>query len=520
MRDRRRKCWCFVLLAGALSGCASLPTDFDRPDSHAYVDTDNTRVARIIAPEREQHPGQSGFRLLSTGVDAFAARAMLAQLAERSIDVQYYLYHNDLTGKLFTEQLLRAADRGVRVRILVDDIGLEGRDFGAVALDRHPNVEVRIVNPFIRGQSRATQYITRLGTITRRMHNKSFTVDNQITILGGRNIGNEYFDANPDLVFSDLDVMALGPVVRQTSHVFDLYWNSPLSYPVTALANRIPKPEELIQGRQALEDFAAEQTDTDYMRAVRASVLANEIEGRSVRFEWGAASIVFDHPEKLMATRDRTDLHLSSQIKPQFSGIKRELIIFSPYFIPGADGVAWLSELRGQGVRIRILTNSLASTDVAVVHAGYAKYREALLRAGVELYELNKKLDRSQRREKKGQEGSSKASLHAKSFVLDRERVFIGSLNLDPRSVVENTEIGVMINSPAIAREMAERFDQRVDQIAFRLELMQDEEGFDTIRWHGMEDGESRTFDTDPYSGFWRLLGVSLLRLLPIESQL
>ena len=222
-----------VMVLGSLLGygCATLPKDFERPESQAYTDTDNTRLGQSRRAEKAAHPGQSGFLLLGNGLDAFVARAVLAQAAERSIDAQYYLLHNDMVGRLFIDQLLKAADRGVRVRLLVDDMDLGGRDLGAAVLDSHPNMEVRIFNPFSRKTGRISQFITRMGSVTRRMHNKSFTVDNQVTILGGRNIGNEYFEADPDLAFADLDVLAIGPVVEEVSTAFDLYWNSELAYP-------------------------------------------------------------------------------------------------------------------------------------------------------------------------------------------------------------------------------------------------------------------------------------------------
>jgi len=502
-----------------LAACATLPEQVERVPSSAPSDTSDTRLAQIFRDEFSEHPGQSGFLLLPSGLDAFVARSVLADLAQRSLDVQYYLYHNDLTGKLFTHQLLKAADRGVRVRLLVDDMGLEGRDFGALALDAHPNIEVRIINPFIRGTSRMTQYLTRLGKVTRRMHNKSFIADNQATILGGRNIGNEYFEADPDLEFGDLDVLAIGPVVQQASDVFDLYWNSELTYPVATLVSEDPSSKEIATARAGLDAFAARQADSEYTVALRESNLARRLQADQVEFHWGAGRIVYDHPDKLLEDRGRTDLHLTNQLESLLGGMQQELIIFSPYFVPTRNGVDKLVELSRAGVRVRILTNSLASTDVSVVHAGYAKYRKPLLRGGVELYEMNKRLTRQQRQEKQGLEGSSKASLHAKSFVVDRERVFIGSLNLDPRSVVENTEVGVVIDSPEIAQGMAEWFDQHVEQIAFRLELV-DEAGGERLLWQGIEAGKPVTYETEPHSGFWRRLGVKLLGLLPIESQL
>jgi putative cardiolipin synthase len=507
-----------VLLA--FNGCATLPEDFERPPSYALTETQETLLGRTLADEKAAHPGKSGFLLLADGLDAFVARAVLARLAERSIDVQYYLYHDDLVGRLLTDQLVKAADRGVRVRLLVDDMDLAGRDLGAAVMDAHPNIEVRIFNPFSRKVGRTSQFVTRLGSVTRRMHNKSFTVDNQVTILGGRNIGNEYFEADPDLAFADLDVVAIGPVAREVSAAFDRYWNSELAYPATVLKGQAPTAEEIRQKPQQLDEFIAEQVDSDYLEALRNSILAQQLRDNQVAFYWGAADVIYDQPEKLLHKFDATEFHLSPQLEPYWKGVDQELIIFSPYFVPGNEGTAFLAQSARRGVRVRILTNSLSSNDVSIVHAGYSKYRKKLLRAGVELYEMNKKLTRAQRREKKGEGGSSKASLHAKSFVFDGEQVFIGSLNLDPRAVLHNTEIGVVIDQPELAAGMSDWFDQNVGKIAFRLELVKNKYGEEQILWHGIVNGEPQTFDTEPYTGFWQRFVIGFLRLLPIESQL
>ncbi len=502
------------------SGCATLPQNFDRPASFAYTDTEDTVFGKIRRDERLAHPGQSGFLLLGSGLDAFVARVVLANIAERSIDAQYYLLHNDLIGALFIDQLLKAADRGVRVRLLVDDMDLEGRDLGASVLDSHPNMEVRIFNPFSRKTGRLIQLVTRFGSVTRRMHNKSFTVDNQASILGGRNIGNEYFEADPNLAFNDLDVLAIGPVVKEVSGSFDKYWNSELAYPASVIKGEPPTAEEIKKLRQQLNDVVTQQNDSVYLQALRNSNLANTIRSNQVLFHWGNAEVIYDQPEKILHDFKRKEYHLAPKLRPYFDGTQKELIIFSPYFVPGKEGVAFLKQLRERGVRVRILTNSLASTDVAIVHAGYAKYRKDLLRAGIELYEMNKKLTKEQRKEKKGLHGSSKASLHAKSFVFDRKQVFIGSLNLDPRAILHNTEIGVIFASPEIANEMGNWFDQNIAQIAFKLELHKDERGAEEIRWYGLENGKPRFFEVEPYTGFWRRFGVSFMSLMPIESQL
>ncbi len=515
---KKTACW-FVwsIFAGLffINGCATLPDNTDRTISHAFTDTTDTHLGKDIAADLKAHPGKSGFVPLSSGLDAFVARAVLAHLAEKSIDVQYYLFHGDLTGKLFLDQLIKAADRGVRVRLLVDDMDLEGRDLGMTMLDRHPNMELRLFNPFSRRTSRLLQFVTRLGSVTRRMHNKSFTVDNQITILGGRNIGNEYFEAEPDLAFADLDVMSVGPVVSRVSGSFDKYWNSALAYPAATIAERWPTAAEREQLLRAFNEFIAGQADSPYLEALKNSDLANRMRTDRLIFYWGSAEVVYDQPEKILHAKDKTEYHLAPKLQPYFRAIDKELLLFSPYFVPGKEGTAFLTDLAGRDVRVRILTNSLSSTDVGLVHSGYMKYRERLLRGGVELFELNKKLTRAERKQKKSQEGSSKASLHTKSFVFDREKVFIGSLNLDPRSVVENTEIGVVIASPDMAHEMSTWFDENIEKFAFRLELKDRK-----LLWHGFEDGKPRTFTVEPYTSLWRRFSTGFMRLMPIESQL
>jgi len=510
----------FMLAFLFLAGCATLPDNFERPESFAMTDTQNSRWGQFRLYEKEAHPGQTGFVLLENGLDAFAARAILAEYADRSIDVQYYLYHNDLTGKLLTHQLLKAADRGIRVRLLADDMGLGGRDLGAAVLDSHPNIEVRIFNPFSRNVGRVSQFLTRFGSVTRRMHNKSFTVDNQVAILGGRNIGNEYFEADPDIAFADLDVLLTGPVVEDISASFDAYWNSELVYPINILVKKTPTPEEVEGKTKEFKEFIKEQEDSPYLKALINSSLINSIRQQRIEFHWGEAEVLFDQPEKIMDDREMSDFHLYRQLTPYKEKIEKEVIIISPYFVPGKSGVESLIKLKERGIAVSILTNSLASTDVGAVHAGYSRYRRDLLRAGIEIYEMNKKTVREERRKKRGHEGSSKASLHAKTFVLDRKWIFIGSLNLDPRSVYENTEIGVVLESPEVAENMARKFNANISGATFRLELRQNKDGTEQLLWHGYEDGKEKVFTADPYTSFWRRLGIGLMRLLPIESQL
>src|SRR5512139_776315 len=344
-----------VLVALSLvAACATLPENVGRKETFAYPDTGDTFLGRAISREEASHPpGESGFHLLGNGLDAFVARAVLAHIAERSIDVQYYLYHDDLVGRLLTWHLLQAADRGVRVRLLVDDMDLAGRDPGAVALDSHPNVEVRIFNPFSRKAGRMSQLLTRWGSVTRRMHNKSFTADGQATILGGRNIGNEYFEADPDLAFADLDVIGVGPVARDVSTAFDRYWNSELAYPVSVLIGEPPTPEEIRRKRQQLNEYVAAQADSAYLKALRNSDLADKIRKGQVRYSWGNAVVVYDRPEKMLHETGEKEYQLAPQLKPYAEGVQEELIIFSPYFVPGEAGTAFLTDLTARGVRVR-----------------------------------------------------------------------------------------------------------------------------------------------------------------------
>jgi len=503
-----------------VAGCATLPKDVDRPTSYAYSDTNETLLGKEFSDEKAAHPGQSGMVPLANGLDAFVARVVLAQTAQRSIDAQYYLFHSDLTGLLFIDQLIQAADRGVRVRLLVDDMDLEGRDMGAVLLDSHPGIEVRIFNPFTRGTSRLLQFVTRYGSVTRRMHNKSFTVDNQATILGGRNIGDEYFDADSHIAFTDFDVLSIGPVAQEVSASFDHYWNSELSYPVAALEKNSSSKEEIAKKKRQFEEFIAAQADGDYVQALKHSEFAQTLRQGALHYHWGKAKVVYDNPAKIQHDNKSKWLHLVPQLTPYVEALKDELIIFSPYFVPGKEGVAFLSRLCEKGVRVRILTNSLDSTDVGVVHAGYAKSRKQLLRAGVELYELNSQLGTNAGVEEKLPQDATKISLHTKVFVFDRTHLFIGSLNLDPRALYENTEIGVVVSAEEIAEKMGAWFDGNIEQIAFRLELHKRKDGSEGILWHGLVDGEPKTFNVEPFTGFWHRFIIDLISLLPIESQL
>ncbi|RTZ72697.1 MAG: phospholipase D family protein [Gammaproteobacteria bacterium] len=518
-----RKLLILLLLSALLGGCAVLPENTGRQASTAYTDTRDTYLGRLYSAGAAAHPGESAFHLLGNGLDAFVARAVLAQEAERSIDLQYYMIHSDHVGTLLLNQVLEAADRGVRVRILLDDIDEGSRDFRIAIFDQHPNIEVRIFNPFGRNVSRIWQYITGFGRQTRRAHNKSYTVDNIATIIGGRNIGDEYFERDPKLAFQDLDVLAIGPVAQAVSNSFDQYWNHKLSYPIaTLLGDRKPTLEEYREARQQYRQRLSEIEESDYLERLRNSDLARQLRSGSHHFEWAVGQVFADPPDKLLHETSEAEYRMMRELLPYLESARRELIVLSPYFVPGKEGVAFFHRLREKGVRVRILTNSLASTDVSIVHAGYIRYRKALLRMGVELWELNHRTTREERKAmSEGYVGKSKSSLHAKAFVADRETVFIGSLNFDPRSVIQNTEIGVVFRSPVLGGRIAEAFDENIEKEAYRLELVRDEDtGQEKILWHGYSGGKPVTFESEPNAGFWRTLGIHLMRWLPIESQI
>lgn len=511
-----------ALLILFTAGCASLPDNKDKTVSYAFDQPKLTTLGKAAAKKAEQYPaGQSAYHLLSDGLDAFVARAVLAEIAERSIDSQYYMAHGDLVGLLYMGALLKAADRGVKVRFLLDDMDEGGRDFSLAKFDFHPNIEVRIFNPFGRNTGKTLQFLTGLGKQTRRAHNKSFTVDNIATILGGRNIGNEYFDADGTMDFADLDVMGIGPVAQEVSLSFDQYWNHQLSYPISLFVKENPTEGDYRKGRARLDKYITEQSGSTYLKNLRDSVLANEIRSRNVGYIWANDKLFFDPPDKLLNKVGDPAYQMWTGLKPTMAAAKEELIILSPYFVPGKTGVEFLVGLQNKGVKVKILTNSLASTDVSVVHAGYARYRKPLLRAGIELYELNKKTAKSSRNAfKKGTIGVSETSLHAKTFVVDRKTIFIGSLNLDARSVIQNTEIGVVIDSKEISKYLAESFVKNIDRVAFKLSLDVTKDGTEHTNWTGLIDGKVTTYTTEPYTTFWQRFFVSFMRLMPIESQI
>lgn len=509
-----------VVLAVVLfvySSFTGLPDNSGRTSSDVIADTDDSKLGRIFGQGKATHPGLNGVIELPHGRDAFAARAVLARQAESSIDTQYYMWHQDTVGRLLVYQLISAADRGVRVRLLVDDMyGSDGQDTW-LAMDVHPNIEVRLFAPYSRRQPKYLQFITRFKDVNARMHTKTFTVDNQATVVGGRNIGDEYFDADPDLAFADNDVMAVGPAVSEVSAEFNDYWNSDYAYPVSTLLPAATETD-LQSLKDQFADFYKQSSTTSYLRAVKEGSFAKSLRDSTVAFDWSSGTIIHDAWRK----RDQSyqgwhDDLLVTQLKPHIVGATEEIIMISPYFVPGDEATEILCQLARKGVSVRILTNSLASNDVAAVHAGYSKYRVPLLRCGVQLYELDEHIRNAERRAFSWLPSLKKSSLHAKSMVFDQKKMFVGSFNFDQRSLFLNTEIGLVFEQLEIAGPAATKFDENIERFAFRVELITDDRGRESLLWHGIEDGNKVTYDAEPYVGNGTKLAVWFIRLIPVD---
>jgi cardiolipin synthase C len=501
-----------------LSACVGLPPQTGRTETHAMLDTDSTRLGIAFAPQEHEHPGLSAFHLLPDGVDALLARLSLANAADRTLDLQYYIWHDDLTGRYLANAVLKVADRGVRVRILLDDLGTGADDRVLLALSSHPNIQIRLFNPVASRTFKKLGAALEFKRVNRRMHNKALIADNQAAILGGRNIGDEYFGASSAVAFGDLDVLTFGAVVHDISTSFDEFWNSEAAYPIENLTGH-PAPEDALPAfRAKLDAFVAADRNTPYFAKASAR-LTQILAGNDTDFSWGKATLLYDDPSKITRSPDDTQGHLITQLKELIIEPKKEVLIVSPYFVPGKNGVAWMRSLTQRGVSVTVLTNSLAATDVAAVHAGYQRYRKDLLDAGVHLYELKPAADEEDK-SKKSILGSSKASLHAKTYVFDRSSIFIGSMNLDPRSVTLNTEVGVYCESPEAAAQVADTLEPKLDQIAWRLEERPDANGKTRIVWIDTRSDGTTVELAEPGVSTMEHIGIWFLGLLPIESQL
>ncbi len=472
----------------------------------------DTVIDQFVAPLTEQHPEQTGLLLLDDNLDAFAARGLSARFAGRSLDVQYYLWHADLTGKLLGYELTRAADRGVRVRVLLDDLNVHDKDSILAALDRHPNIEVRLFNPS-RGRSnsflRGIELLTRGLMLNRRMHNKAWIADGRIAIVGGRNVGDEYFDASTQGNFFDADLLIMGNAVREAEHIFDDYWNSSVVIPMRALVNA--DDDTLAELRRAFstENPLFEEAEPYLQQLRTASSVAEMFRQQSPAYWTNHAHVYADPPEKgLGLAQDEWLIH---KLLPAWRDAQHNAHLISPYFVPGKAGVRELQNLVERGVSTSVLTNSLAATDVFMVHGGYAPYRKPLLRGGIELFELKPH----------GPPefhifGSRATSLHTKAFMIDDAISFVGSLNSDPRSVILNTEMGLLFHQPEITQALIRQYEARTSpQYSYHLFLEDDQ-----LRWEDHDEEIPQVWTHEPESSWGRRFAAKIVEWLPVESQL
>ena len=518
------------LAAACFGGCASLPpgSDFPKSTSSAYAQPEQTRIGRQFADATRQHGGNSAFRMLAVGVDGFLARVQMVNAAERTLDLQYFIFRADETGKLLTNAVLQAADRGVRVRVLIDDGETIAGDDQLVALDAHPQIEVRIFNPFIyRGHflfMRALEFTFSIARLDYRMHNKMMVVDNSIALIGGRNVGDEYFQIDPKTQFADDDVFAAGPLVKELSATFDEFWKSDMAIPVRALAEATASDVALAAYRKVLADHHAEKKadGTDYAsRVATGEPLAAMLSGR-LPLVWAQAQLIYDSPNKKEVKEGMVGKLMHRPVAAAVAAVQTELLMTTPYLIPGDEGMALFNDLRKRNVRVRILTNSLESSNVLAAHSGYIRYRPLLLESGTEVHEVRSLLGNARG---SGQTASisrfGNYSLHAKLFVFDRKRLFVGSMNFDQRSMHLNTEIGLIIDSPELAQQAATRFEAMVSPPnSYEVVLRAGDGTGSTLGWRTEEGGKAVEYDSEPARSDGQRFRLKLLSFLPLDDEL
>ncbi len=473
-----------ALACAIAGGCATLPHHVAKFRSEALHDPSATTLGRIVA-RGEAGRKLSAIRLLASGDEAFASLLALADRAERTLDVQYYIITQDESARIFLRHLRDAAERGVRVRILVDDLNTAGEDRRFMRLGQHANMEVRVFNPFPGGRLALwTRFLASAGDIPRinhRMHNKLFVADNAIAVTGGRNIGDQYFTRDKTSNFIDLDVVAAGAIVPQLSSSFDAFWNSKYAYPIASVAAPVAVEAE----SRTLEDSGSPGA---------ADFLAHELDAGALQFPWVPASVLADRPAKIASdTAPGEEETIANDISALIRTAQQELIVISPYFVPGREGIELLRGLERRGVHIRILTNSLASTDSPLAHIGYSHYRVDLLHLGVELAEVRPVLGTTRPRFHPFRSGA--ASLHAKALVIDQKTVFIGSLNMDARSARTNSELGLVIRSVDIARAVTSLLDDIRADGSYRLDFVDHSK---RLRWTSGPPGDEHVWYRDP----------------------
>ena len=503
-----------VMLGGLLLIDEAAPAATGMPGYALPVQSADTAIDRDLAPLLAAHPGETGAIFLADGLDAFAARAITALNAGRSLDLQYFIWRDDMAGRLLARKAYDAAQRGVRVRILLDDMNASGLDPYLLAMDAHPNIELRLYNPLRNRKSgwRALELVRRAMTMTHRMHNKAWIADGRVAIIGGRNIGEQYFSADSEMNFRDLDLLLLGPAVSQASLIFDDYWNSSAAIPVGTLGSRGPEAvRTLLEG---VYRDAGSAGAMRYLARVADSHLMSALHDRGLQPHWSPSiQVVADPPLKLSG--DNHAQWLVARLAPMISGAGSEVMVISPYFVPGEDGTTLLAAVGSRGAQVSVVTNSLAANDVSAVHSGYAVYRKRLLQLGVHLYELRG--EAQAHAQAAPAYFGKRASLHTKAFVLDGTRGFVGSFNIDPRSKNLNTEMGVLFDDPDMGRALRTEFLRlATPDLSYQLSCSRNGE----LRWRDGTRQPAVMLEQEPDAGPWRRALARVAGWLPIESQL
>ncbi|OTG80042.1 phospholipase D family protein [Acinetobacter sp. ANC 4648] len=509
-------------LVFGLSACSTLPKqDIIKPQFAYDIDTDDTHLAQIIAPLKKQNPDLTGYHILYDPLEAIAARIHLIDTAEKTLDLQYYIWDNDKIGALALYKIIQAADRGVKVRLLIDDNNAKSMEAVYLALDQHPNIEVKLFNPYRFRRIRPIDMVLDLKRINRRMHNKTFTADNQVALIGGRNMSNQYYNLSDNYQFSDVDVMLVGQAVDDITHSFDEYWNHSYAYSVRKIVNAQQYNLRYESLKEQLTQHYEEITVQNYLDLSNRSNDFDNWLNQHIQLDWVKAEVIKDAPDKVKAKAKKEE-HLNFQMVKHLEIPDHSVDIISAYFVPQKKGEEKLSELAKDGVQVRVLTNSFKANDVSLVHAFYAKYRVDLLKNGVELYEFLPALpdvDNESNRElskkaKVSLKGLSRSSLHAKLMAIDEKQVFIGSFNFDPRSANLNTEIGVIINSPPLANYVHKTLDANLKKYAYKLVLNPDQK----ITWQHQTPNGIVTLTKEPKMKWWQKAGVKFISWLPIEG--
>lgn len=472
-------------------------------------------IGQVLEPLMGAHSNDTGLLLLENNLDAFAIRAATIRAARSRIDLQYYIWKNDLTGNLLGYELLKAADRGVHIRLLLDDLDAKNKENMLAILNQHQNIEIRLFNPTYNRTSRilkAVEWVFRVLTLNRRMHNKAWITDDQLAIVGGRNIGDEYFDASPNTNFVDLDVLLMGEAVKHAVDIFNAFWSSEAVVPLEKLA-KAKRKDALINLRNNINHIdqkILQDVNVYFERLHYAPSVAELLTGERKIYWARHAHIYSDPPEKVY---DHNQAHwLIHTIYPIWTNAQRSLRIISPYFVPGATGSNLFKMLCKRSVDVSILTNSLAATDVMVVHAGYAPYRYELLKSGVALYELI-----PHNKVHKKRLGASGASLHTKAFMVDNHISFIGSFNVDPRSIRLNTEMGILFEQPELTEKLLALYQSKTGgDSSYQVMLAKD----DTLCWRDDSVTPTRVWKKEPETRFLKRALTKIMSYLPIESQL